>query len=90
MMQEQKTERIDIRTNTSVKAILQQAASSVNKTVSDFLLETGLSAAVGVLIDRKVFTLNDEQWQQFNELLDRPVQQKPALEKLLTTPSFFD
>ena len=55
MMQEQKTERIDIRTNTSVKAILQQAASSVNKTVSDFLLETGLSAAVGVLIDRKVF-----------------------------------
>ena len=89
-MQDQKTERIDIRTSTSVKAILQQAASSVNKTVSDFLLENGLSAAVEALTDRKVFALNDEQWQQFNDLLDRPVQHKPALEKLLTTPSIFD
>ena len=89
-MQEQKTERIDIRTSTSTKAILQQAASSMNKTVSEFLLENGLNAAAEALTDRRVFLLDDDQWQEFNELLDRPVQRKPELEKLLNTTGIFD
>lgn len=37
-MQEQKTERIDISTSATAKAVLQLAASSVNKSVSEFLL----------------------------------------------------
>ena len=89
-MQQQKTERIDIRTSATAKAVLQQAAASVNKTVSEFLLDTGLSAASEALADRRLFVLNDEQWEQFQLALDSDPKDKPALKRLLTTPSVFD
>ena len=89
-MQQQKTERIDIRTSATAKAVLQQAAASVNKTVSEFLLDTGLSAASEALADRRLFVLNDEQWEQFQHALDSDPKDKPALKHLLTTPGVFD
>ncbi len=87
---QQKTERIDIRTSATAKAVLQQAAAAVNKTVSEFLLDTGLSAASEALVDRKLFMLDDEQWERFQRALDADPQDKPALKRLLTTPSVFD
>ena len=89
-MQEQKTERIDIRTTPTAKAILQQAASSAHKSVSEFLLDIGLSTASETLADRKLFALNDEQWRQFQEALDAPSKERPGLKKLLTEPGVFD
>lgn len=89
-MTEHKTERIDIRTNPSAKAVLQQAAIYSNKTVSEFLLETGLQAAQDALTNRKVFSLSDEQWNAFQQALDAPPTDKPALKELLTTPSVFN
>ena len=88
-MQEQKTERINIRTSFTAKAGLQQAASSVNKTVSEFLLDAGLSAASEVLADRRVFVLNDEQWDEFQKVLDADPKDNPALEKLLSDRGVF-
>ncbi len=90
MMQEQKTERIDIRTTPTAKAILQQAASSVHKSVSEFLLDIGLSTASETLADRKLFALSDEQWREFERALDHPEKERPRLKKLLTTPGVFD
>lgn len=89
-MQKLKTERIDIRTSVSVKAVLQQAAASVNKSVSEFLLDSGLSAASETLADRKLFALNTEQWQQFQLALDADPKDKPALKRLLNEHSVFD
>lgn len=90
MMQEQKTERIDIRTTPTAKAILQQAASSVHKSVSEFLLDIGLSTASETLADRKLFALSDEQWQEFQQALDHPEKERSRLKKLLTLPGVFD
>jgi len=89
-MREQKTERIDIRTSATAKAVLQQAAASVNKTVSEFLLDSGLSAASEALVDRKLFVLDDDQWKQFQLALDADPGDRPALEKLLSDPGVFD
>jgi uncharacterized protein (DUF1778 family) len=90
MMQEQKTERIDIRTTPTAKAILQQAAASVHKSVSEFLLDIGLNTASETLAERKLFALSDEQWQLFQEALDAPSKERPGLKKLLTEPGVFD
>ncbi|MBU2775909.1 DUF1778 domain-containing protein [Acidithiobacillus ferrooxidans] len=79
-----KTERIDVRTSSSVKQLLQDAARASHKNVSEFLLEAGVTAANQALADRRHFVLNEEQWQAFQEALDRPVQAKPHLKKLLT------
>lgn len=89
-IQEQKTERIDIRTTATAKAILQQAAASVHKSVSEFLLDSGLSMAADTLADRKLFALNDEQWEAFQEALDQPSKERPELKKLLNEPGVFD
>jgi uncharacterized protein (DUF1778 family) len=81
-----KTERIDVRASSSVKQLFQEAARSCNKNVSEFLLDAGVTAANQVLADRRHFMLNDDQWQAFQQALDRPVQAKSRLKKLLNEP----
>jgi len=87
---EPRSERIDIRTSPTVKNLLQQAASSAHKNVSEFLLEHGLTAGKETLTDRRLFLLDDEQWKAFQAALDRPPMDKPRLKKLLSEPSVFD
>ncbi|WP_310484693.1 DUF1778 domain-containing protein [Chamaesiphon sp. VAR_48_metabat_403] len=87
---ESKTERIDVRTTVAAKQLLQQAAATSHKSVSEFLLENGLQAAEATLADRRLFVLNDDRWQAFQAALDRPVAEKPQLKKLLTEPGVFD
>jgi len=78
-----KTERIDVRASLSIKTLLQDAAKARHKNVSEFLLEAGIAAAQETLAEQRLFLLDDEQWREFQELLDRPVQEKPALKALL-------
>ena len=81
-----KTQRIDVRATSAVKQLLQEAARSCHKNVSEFLLDAGVIAANQALADRRHFVLNDDQWQAFQQALDRPVQAKPRLKKLLSEP----
>ena len=85
-----KTERIDVRASGPVKLLLQEAARACHKTVSEFLLDAGVTAANQALADRRRFTLDDDQWQAFQQALDRPVQAKPRLKKLLGEPGVLD
>lgn len=85
-----KAERIEVRATATVKQLLQDAAHSMHKNVSEFLLEAGIVAANEALADRRQFLLNDSDWALFQEALDRPVQAKPRLKKLLTEPGLLD
>lgn len=87
---ESKSERIDIRTTLRVKRTLQDAATVSNKTVSEFLIDTALTKAAEVLAERRVFLLNDEEWEAFLAALDAPPQPMPRLEKLLKEPSVLE
>lgn len=81
-----RTEGIDVRASSPVKQLLQDAARACDKTVSEFLLDAGVTAATQTLADRRQFTLDEAQWQAFQEALDRPVQAKPQLKELLSEP----
>lgn len=85
-----KSERIDVRASTPVKLLLQEAARVCHKNVSEFLLEAGIMAANQALADRRRFELDDAQWLAFQAALDAPVQDKPRLKLLLTTPGALD
>lgn len=85
-----KTERIDVRANRSVKLLLQEAARTCHKSVSEFLLDAGITAANQTLADRRHFELDEAQWQAFLQALDRPVQENPRLKRLLTEPGILD
>jgi uncharacterized protein (DUF1778 family) len=86
-----KSERIDVRASASVKQLLQEAAQASHKSVSEFLLDAGITAASQTLADRRRFELDDAQWQQFQELLDRPVSAPDSrIKALLTEPGVLD
>lgn len=86
-----KTERIDVRANVTVKQLLQDAARACHKTVSEFLLDAGITAANQTLADRRRFELDETQWQVFQQALDRPVHSPhPRIKTLLTDPGVLD
>ena len=84
---ESKSERIEIHVTPSMKALLQRAAASSQRSVTEFLLEAGINAAEDTLANRQMFRLDDEQWQAFQEVLDRPVSPKSRLARLLAEKS---
>jgi uncharacterized protein (DUF1778 family) len=86
-----KTERIDVRANITVKQLLQDAARTCHKSVSEFLLDAGITAANQTLADRRRFELNETEWQLFQQALDRPVQSpQQRMKTLLTEPGVLD
>ena len=87
---EAKSERIEVRTTPTIKALLQRAAAFSHKNVTEFLLEAGTNAAEEALVDRRLFRLDDARWQAFQDVLDRPVRSKPRLAKLLAEKSVLE
>jgi uncharacterized protein (DUF1778 family) len=87
---EGKSERVDLRMTPTAKRTLQRAAAVSNKTVSEFLLDSSLSAAFDTLVDRRVFQLDEFQWTAFMNALDTPPRNNPRLRKLLATRAPWD
>jgi uncharacterized protein (DUF1778 family) len=55
----------------------------LHKSRTDFILEMACKAAENVILDRRVFNFNDEQYAEFIDMLDAPVEDEPAINKLL-------
>ena len=87
MISESKTERIDVRTTAAAKGLLQRAAAASHKNVTEFLLDAGLRAAEDTLLDRKMFALDDDRWEEFQSVLDRPVRHNDRMASLLKNRS---
>ncbi len=85
-----RTEKLDLRVSSSAKRRLEAAASSSNRTVSAFVLESALARADEALIDRRTFPLSKAKWAQFLAALDAPTRPLPRMHHLLTAPGFFD
>jgi uncharacterized protein (DUF1778 family) len=85
-----RSEKIDIRITPDAKNILQEAAREKHTTISQFVLDTALSAASEVLIERSRISLNAEQWTAFMEALDAPPRQHPRMVRLLNEPTILD
>jgi uncharacterized protein (DUF1778 family) len=80
---ESRSERVDLRMTRAAKRTLQQAAMVKNKTLTEFLLDTGLNAAFDALADRRVFQLDAKRWDAFMAALAKPPKNNPRLRKLL-------
>jgi uncharacterized protein (DUF1778 family) len=85
-----KDERIDLRVSRSAKTLLQRAAAARQKSVTEFVLESGLAAAAEALADRRHFAVDSAQWNAFVAMLDGPRTSKPRLRKLLKSPSVLE
>jgi uncharacterized protein (DUF1778 family) len=79
--------RLEIRMPAAAKKVLKRVASSQNKSISAFLLDSGLTAAAEALAERREFRLSAKQYDAFVAALDAPSKRKPRLAKLLKTLS---
>jgi uncharacterized protein (DUF1778 family) len=80
---EARSERVDLRMTPAAKQTLQRAAAVTNKTLTEFLLDTGLNAALDTLADRRVFQLDEKHWDAFMAALAAPPKNNPKLRRLL-------
>lgn len=78
-----RSERVDLRLTPEIKRTLQKAAAIANKTLTEFLVDSGMTAAFDALADRKVIQLDEKQWKAFEKALSVPPRQNPRLRKLL-------
>jgi uncharacterized protein (DUF1778 family) len=85
-----KDARIDLRVNPNQKALLEQAAASQGKKLSDFVITASTEAAEIALADQNRFALSDEKMEKFLASLEEEPQILPQLRELLTRKSVFE
>jgi uncharacterized protein (DUF1778 family) len=80
-----RAENINLRVSRSQKALIDRAAEAQGRNRSDFMLDAACREAESVLLDRRYFYLDDEQFRRFMAMLDAPPKSNPRLARLLRT-----
>jgi len=75
--------QLNIRAKEAQRALIDTAAGILHKSRTDFILDIACQAAENVILDRRMFNLDDEQYAEFINMLDAPVTANPALDTLL-------
>lgn len=81
--------RFTLRGDARAKDFIAFAAKERHTSLSQFMIEAAIEKAQQILAEKRHFVLDEAQWQAFAALLDRPVQEKPALRKLLQEDGVF-
>ncbi len=85
-----RTTKLDLRLSPQAKQTLSAAARASHCSVSQFVLQSALSRAEEVLIERRHFELNAEQWTTFMAALDAPPRDLPRLRQSMQEASVFE
>ena len=70
--------------------MIRRAAEVEGTSITEFTVDAAVSRARDVLVDRRLFNLDDAAWTEFLAVLDRPIAYKPRLEKLFASESIFE
>jgi len=81
---ENRENRFSIRATAKQKELIARAASTVNKTISEFVLENAIEAAEALEMDNANFVVSREKYDQFLAALDEKPKSIPALRKLFS------
>lgn len=77
-----RNETINIRVLPQQRDLIDRAATLLDKTRSDFMLEVACEHAQAVVLDQVFFKLDSERFLQFSAMLDAPTA-NVKLDKLL-------
>ena len=75
---------LNIHIRSDQRDLIEQAASVLDKTVSDFVREAALREANNALLDQTIFQLDSAAWKKFNAALDASPSNNPKLKDLLS------
>jgi uncharacterized protein (DUF1778 family) len=83
--QSQARDQINMRVPLKERELIDRAAEATGKTRSDFMLDAARQAAEAVLLDRRMFLMDESDYRKFVDLLDAPPERNEKLRKLLAT-----
>lgn len=75
--------RLNLRVSSAQALFIRRAAKSNDKSLTEFILESAVTAAERILTERREFALDSVAWKAFQRVLERPVVLKPRLQALL-------
>ncbi len=81
---------INIRALQAQRDLIDKAASILHKNRSDFMLDVACREAEKVLLDQRLFYLNESDFIDFEEALDKPLADTEKLKSLMSDPSPWD
>ena len=76
--------RFQLRATLAEETLIKIAAARQGVNVTEFIVRSACERAEQTLADQTRFTLDDERWQVFLAVLDRPAKEKPRLRELFT------
>ena len=82
-----KTAPINMRVEPGQRALLTKAAAMLNKDRSAFILDVACREAENVLLNQRLFQLDDDAFAAFTATLEAPAPANEKLKFLLTSPS---
>ncbi|HFV9295697.1 TPA: DUF1778 domain-containing protein [Serratia fonticola] len=75
--------QINVRATEEERAVIDYAASLVNKNRTDFIIERAVHEAQNIILDQRVFVLDDARYQAFIEQLEAPVENVEGRKRLM-------
>jgi len=74
---------INLRIEAQTRQMIDDAAAILGKTRTEFMIESARSLAIDVLLDQRLFVLDDARYDAFVHALDNPPAPGPKLRALL-------
>lgn len=88
-----RTERgvtINLRANERKRDLIDRAAEAVGKNRSEFMLDAACREATSVLLDQRLFLVDEKAFSRFAAALDRRPSENPRLRRLLSSKAPWD
>ncbi len=80
------SQTINLRASIKQKSLIDRAAKRLGKSRTEFVLDTMREASENVLLDQRLFILDEAAFDAFEAMLDEPAQPSESLRRTLTTP----
>lgn len=74
---------INLRIEAQTRQLIDEAAAVLGKTRTEFMVESARALAIDVLLDQRLFALDDARYDAFVQALDNPPAPGPRLRALL-------
>lgn len=81
---------INLRTDATSRDLIDRAAEALGKNRSEFMLDAARREATAVLLDQRLFQLDEGAYKKFTSALDAAPAENARLQRLLRTRAPWD
>lgn len=81
---------INLRADQAKRTLIDRAAKRVGKNRSEFMLDAACRQATEVLLDQRLFLLDEKTYKRFTDALDAPPAENKRLKRLIMSKATWE